>query len=187
MAFFTVWVAYFAIPLFWLGVHPFARFWQRRRGRTYAAFALVLWFGVEAVFWSTREFWYRDRFELPWQFWLLGTAFIAVELFLVSRVEREITVPILVGWAERDPDQFPPRVIDTGIYARIRHPRYVGSMSALLGLGLLTGSVRLLELSFLSIPLYWLLTNFEERELLQRIGEPFREYCRRVPRFIPRL
>jgi protein-S-isoprenylcysteine O-methyltransferase Ste14 len=182
-----MWVAYFAIPFFWLLVHPFANFWRRTRGRAYAAFAVLLWLSFEGGFWLTRESWFHQTFDRPWQLWLLGAALIAVEPLLVSRIEGQLSAPILVGWAERDPRQFPPRVVDTGIYARLRHPRYVAAMSALLGLAVFSGSLRMVELSFLSIPVYWLLTEEEERELLARIGEPFREYRQRVPRFLPRL
>jgi protein-S-isoprenylcysteine O-methyltransferase Ste14 len=184
---FTMWAAYFAIPFFWLLVHPFADFWRRHSGRAYAAFALLLWLSFEGVFWMTRAFWFHQTFTRSWQFWLLGAALIAVEPLMVSKVEGQLSSPILVGWAERDPRQFPPRVVDTGIYARLRHPRYVAAMSALLGLAVFSGSLRLVELSALSIPVYWLLTEEEERELLARIGEPFREYRARVPRFFPRI
>jgi protein-S-isoprenylcysteine O-methyltransferase Ste14 len=184
---FTIWAAYFAIPFFWLLVHPFAAFWRRRRGRTYAAFALLLWLSFEGVFWITRDFWLREAFHRSWPLWLLGAALIAMEPLIVSRVESQLSGPILVGWAERDPEQFPPRVVETGIYGRLRHPRYVAAMSALLGLAVFSGSLRLVELSLLSIPVYWLLTEAEERELLARIGEPFCEYRARVPRFLPRI
>jgi protein-S-isoprenylcysteine O-methyltransferase Ste14 len=184
---FTMWAAYFAIPFFWLLVHPFADFWRRRSGRAYAAFAIVLWLSFEAVFWMTKAFWFHQTFTRSWQLWLLGAALIAVEPLMVSRVEGQLSSPILVGWAERDPRQFPPRVVDTGIYARLRHPRYVAAISALLGLAVFSGSLRLVELSALSIPVYWLLTEEEERELLARVGGPFREYRARVPRFLPRF
>jgi protein-S-isoprenylcysteine O-methyltransferase Ste14 len=184
---FTVWAAYFAIPFFWLLVHPFADFWRRHSGRAYAAFALLLWLSFESVFWITKAFWFHQTFTRTWELWLLGAALIAVEPLLVSRIESQLSGPILVGWAERDPAQFPPRVVDTGIYARLRHPRYVASMSALFGLALFSGSLRLVELSALSIPVYWLLTEEEERELLARVGEPFLEYRQRVPRFLPRF
>jgi protein-S-isoprenylcysteine O-methyltransferase Ste14 len=184
---FTVWAAYFAIPFFWLLVHPFANFWRRHSGRAYAAYALLLWLSFEGLFWMTKAFWFQQTFDRTWQLWLLGAALIAVEPLLVSRIEGQLGGPILVGWAERDPTQFPPRVVDTGIYAWLRHPRYVAAMSALIGLAVFSGSLRLVELSALSIPVYWLLTEEEERELLARIGEPFREYRRRVPRFLPRI
>ncbi len=38
-----------------------------------------------------------------------------------------------------------------------------------------------LSLNFLLIPL------FEEPQLARRFGERYREYCRHVPRFVPRL
>jgi protein-S-isoprenylcysteine O-methyltransferase Ste14 len=184
---FALWTGYLTIPLFWLLVHPFADFWRRARGRTYAAFAVFMWSAMLAAFFYTRPFWTASRFPRSWPVILAGAALCAVEPLLMRKAEIELGMPILVGWAERDPGQFPPRLIDTGVYAHIRHPRYVASMAALCGLSLLTGATRVLWLSLASLPLYWLLTVAEERELRARLGASFIAYYRRVPRFIPRI
>ena len=184
---FILWIGYFTIPFFWFLVHPFAGFWRRRRGRTYAAYAAFIWLAFLLGFSASNGFWFAELFERTWLVVLAGFALILVEPLVTRRAEGELGMPVLVGWAERDPDQFPPRLVDSGIYRRVRHPRYLAAMSVLLGAALLTGAWRLLYLSALSMPLYALLAWLEERELLQRIGEPYRDYCRRVPRFLPRL
>lgn len=184
---FLLWAAYFTIPFFWFLVHPFAGFWRRRRGRTYAAYGMGIWLAFLAGFSVSSGFWFAERFERTWPVLLAGFALIVVEPLVTRRAEGELGLPILVGWAERDPDQFPPRLVETGIYRRVRHPRYLAAMCVLFGAALLAGAWRLLYLSALGIPLFTLLAWLEERELLQRIGEPYRDYCRRVPRFLPRL
>jgi protein-S-isoprenylcysteine O-methyltransferase Ste14 len=184
---FVVWIAYFTIPFFWLLVHPFTGFWQRRRGRTYAAYGIAIWLGFLGLFLATGSFWFEERFARGWPLAAAGLALLAVEPLMISRIEGELDIPILVGWAERDPGQFPPRLVESGIYARVRHPRYLSAMAVLMGTALLSGSWRLLYLSVLSVPLYYLLTWVEERELLRRIGAPYAEYRRRVPRFFPRV
>lgn len=184
---FLLWAAYFTIPFFWFLVHPFAGFWRRHRGRTYAAYAVGIWLAFLAGFSASSGFWFADRLERTWPVLLAGFALIAVEPLVTRRAEAELGMPILVGWAERDPEQFPPRLVETGIYRRVRHPRYLAAMSVLFGAAMLAGSWRLLYLSALGIPLFTLLAWLEERELLRRIGEPYRDYCRRVPRFLPRL
>ena len=184
---FLLWAAYFTIPFFWFLVHPFAGFWRRHRGRTYAVYAVGIWLAFLAGFSATSSFWFAERFERTWPVVLAGFALISLELVLTRRAEGELGVPILIGWAERDPQQFPPRLVDSGIYRRVRHPRYLAAMSVLFGAALLTGAWRLIYMTVMGLPLYALLALLEERELLQRIGEPYRDYCRRVPRFIPRL
>jgi protein-S-isoprenylcysteine O-methyltransferase Ste14 len=184
---FALWIGYFTIPFFWLLVHPLVTLWRRARGRTYAAYAVLIWSAMLGGFFHTRPFWFTSRFARPWPVILAGMVLVAVEPLIVRKAEGELGLPILVGWAERDPEQFPPRLIDTGIYAHVRHPRYVAAMAALCGLALLNGATRLLWLSLASLPLYWLLAAVEERELRERLGAPFVEYYRRVPRFIPRL
>ena len=36
------------------------------------------------------------------------------------------------------------------------------------------------------MPGIWIVVGFEERELRQRFGPAYDDYCRRVPRFVPR-
>lgn len=184
---FLLWTAYFTIPFFWFLVHPFAGFWRRRRGRTYAAYAVGIWLAFLAGFAVSSGFWFAERFERTWPLVVAGFALISFEVLITRRAEGELGMPILIGWAERDPKQFPPRLVESGIYRRVRHPRYLAALSVLFGAALLTGAWRLLYLTASAVPLYFLLTWLEERELRQRIGEPYRDYCRRVPRFIPRL
>ena len=52
---------------------------------------------------------------------------------------------------------------------------------------LLGGSWRLLGAALASVPLYYLMTALEERDLRARFGDEFVAYRRRVPRFLPRL
>ena len=182
-----LWVIFFPIPFFWLLVHPFAEFWRRRRGRTHAAFALTFWLAAACFFLGTWEFWFAARFPRSWLTNLLGAALLAVEAIVIPQAEGQLGVAILIGRAELDPRQFPPRLVDTGIYRHVRHPRYLSAISAIWGTAVLSGATRFLILAVLSVPLFYWVTLVEERELAERLGAPFREYQKRVPRFIPRL
>ena len=186
-AVFLLWLMFFPIPFFWLVVHPFVDFWRKRRGRTYLAMAVLLWLVMGYSFTATRAFWFGARFQRHAFTYLLGAALVAVELVVTPRAGGALGHAILVGRAEIDPQQYPPRLVDTGIYTRVRHPRYLSAMAVLMGLAMLAGAPRLLALAALSVPLYYLVTLVEERELARRVGEPFRRYQQRVPRFIPRF
>ncbi|MDH3369164.1 MAG: isoprenylcysteine carboxylmethyltransferase family protein, partial [Gemmatimonadota bacterium] len=80
----------------------------------------------------------------------------------------------------------PGRLLTEGIYARLRHPRYVevilGVISYALVANYLGGYVVVLVTVASMVPLVLL----EERELRDRFGDAYDEYARRVPRFIPR-
>jgi len=38
----------------------------------------------------------------------------------------------------------------------------------------------------LSLPLIYFIVRLEERELRERFGTAYEEYCRQVPRFVPK-
>jgi protein-S-isoprenylcysteine O-methyltransferase Ste14 len=83
----------------------------------------------------------------------------------------------------------PPRVLVTGgLYARTRNPMYLGVLTVLLGEATAFGSSRLLAYAavvFLGFHLFTVL--YEEPAHARRFGSAFEEYCRRVPRWLPRL
>lgn len=74
----------------------------------------------------------------------------------------------------------------TGVYAWVRNPIYSAFLLACAGALLWAGDLWLLLLP----PLYWLfltalMKGTEERWLLERFGEEYTDYCRRVNRCIP--
>jgi len=83
----------------------------------------------------------------------------------------------------------PPRVLVTGgLYARTRNPMYLGVLSVLLGEAVAFGSFRLLAYAAVVFLGFHLITVlYEEPAHRRRFGPPFEEYCRRVPRWLPRL
>ena len=83
----------------------------------------------------------------------------------------------------------PPKLVITGPYAFARNPILTGLFIGLFGLGLILNSFSLM---FIFTPLFILLNILElkfieEPELEKRLGEPYIEYKKRVPMFIPRL
>jgi protein-S-isoprenylcysteine O-methyltransferase Ste14 len=79
------------------------------------------------------------------------------------------------------------RLVIAGPYRYVRNPMMWGVGAILVGLALALGSVGLwfgfvcfLGFILLFVPYY------EERDLERRFGEEYRNYCRRVPRWLPR-
>ena len=79
----------------------------------------------------------------------------------------------------------PDRIVSEGPYRWVRNPMYLGHLIFFAGLALTLGSwIAAVVLAFHAVWFDRRVREDEER-LLQRFGEPYREYCRRVKRWIP--
>jgi len=80
------------------------------------------------------------------------------------------------------------RLIDKGIYGRIRHPAYSGSLLSFFGLGLFFSSWITLPVIFLPILSAFLYRiKIEERALREKFGQAYIDYAGRTVRLIPGL
>lgn len=71
-----------------------------------------------------------------------------------------------------------------GSYAMSRNPQYTGSMIVYVGLAFLFDSAPGLTGALLSCAWFVLLPFVEEPWLREKLGAPYDEYCRHVPRFL---
>ena len=70
----------------------------------------------------------------------------------------------------------------------MRHPLYTTGLALFAALGLMTASwLVLLAAAVTLVLLRWLVVPREERALLARFGDRYREYMRRSGRLLPRL
>ena len=117
--------------------------------------------------------------------WIAGLALLAVgQKFFWSSLRRfaEEGEGTLAPW---DP---PRRLVVSGPYRYVRNPMISGVTLTLFGQALMPLSPPLLvwALAFLAINSVYI-PLVEEPQLDRRFGESYREYCRNVPRVIPRL
>jgi protein-S-isoprenylcysteine O-methyltransferase Ste14 len=73
-----------------------------------------------------------------------------------------------------------------GLYAVIRHPQYVALALSALGLAIMWPRFLTLALLAVMLFLYYVLARDEERRMLARYGDGYREYMKRTGRFLPR-
>lgn len=79
-----------------------------------------------------------------------------------------------------------PRLIEDGVYSLVRHPMYLGVTLFLLGFLFLEFSlVAVFFLIVFAVACDWAAT-YEERDLVRVLGEEYRDYQRRVPKWVPR-
>ncbi len=172
--------------LLWFVIHPFAPAWRRLGPRwTYAVltpfvialmFALFQWRGVLL----------STDFGTSYVLAALGIVCVAAAAMIKSRRSKQLTSRILMGIPELSTRPEDQRLLTEGIYARIRHPRYIEALLWTLGYAFFAnylGTYVVVTLSFLAV---YLIVLLEERELRARFGTAYVEYCSRVPRFLPR-
>jgi len=74
-------------------------------------------------------------------------------------------------------------VVDHGIYAVVRHPQYLGYMCLNVTFMLVSPHWLITLLGSTAIMLLYLFAQQEEKRLIKKFGEAYREYMDRVPRF----
>ncbi len=169
------------IPLYWLILHPAVSFWRQHTRAGYWVAGLSAWIPVAFFLKTFHRLLFASDHAPAWAI-ALGIALVAADGFVFYQVERELGSKRLVGHAELEGTG---ALATTGIYARVRHPRYAGSMMAVLGACLMAGTLAL----WVVAACWWLLLItsilLEERELRRRFGASYEAYCKRVPRFLP--
>ncbi|OGD37938.1 MAG: hypothetical protein A2V45_06410 [Candidatus Aminicenantes bacterium RBG_19FT_COMBO_58_17] len=78
-------------------------------------------------------------------------------------------------------------LIKDGVFARLRHPLYGGSLLFYLSLFLATLSLAALAVWCLMAVFYNVIAAYEERLLLEKFGDEYLEYQHKVPRWFPRI
>lgn len=134
-------------------------------------------------------FWLRlDRalgwrgLHLPWAgrgLVLAGALLVSLCFLLFLRLGRGSPHPFVAKTK---------RLVTAGPYGHVRNPMMWGVGAILVGLALWLGSVGL-WIGFLLFLLFvsFFVPYYEERDMERRFGEEYRDYCRRVPRWFPRL
>jgi protein-S-isoprenylcysteine O-methyltransferase Ste14 len=75
-------------------------------------------------------------------------------------------------------------LVNHGLYRYSRHPQYTFSIIGLFGLALAANSILTIVLATVMSGTYVLMAFTEESWLEERYGASYREYCRRIARFL---
>jgi len=174
------------IPFFWCLFHPGIHYW-RRMGNRALWVALPVWLGFAAGLLLARHWLFARRLERDALTWMVGGVLFFLAAWLEVETRRTFGCRRLAGLPEIHPEHRLRGVVSTGIYGRMRHPRYLLYMLMLLSTAFLTGALAIFLLAILNVLLYQILARLEERALLDQYGPQYEAYRRFVPRFVPRL
>jgi protein-S-isoprenylcysteine O-methyltransferase Ste14 len=172
--------------VWWLVIHPFAKA-LRRVGLpwAYLIVAIPIILSVGAVLW------FRDTilaidYGTNYLFIALSVIPFTLAMALYLSYREYLTWHIQAGVPELTGSQA-AGLLTEGIYSRIRHPRYVETMLWIIGYALFTNYLAVYLAFCLMLPLIHAVVLLEEKELKARFGQAYEEYCRRVPRYIPKI
>jgi protein-S-isoprenylcysteine O-methyltransferase Ste14 len=79
------------------------------------------------------------------------------------------------------------KLVTEGPYAIVRHPQYLGGMLFSISITLWTQAWLSLVLSIINIALTYQWTYTEDKKLIQKFGEQYERYIKKVPRLNPIL
>ncbi len=173
--------------LLWLAIHPFSAFWRSLGvARTYAILGIPVVAFIAAV-WLLRDSMLGADLGASWITILLAAAaFLAA--FLLNRWRtRQLNFSALSGVPELDAGRYPGKLLTEGVYGIVRHPRYIEAYLWTIGYALFANYLGSYLVLVICLPVMYLVVVLEERELRTRFGGEYLAYCRRVPRFIPRI
>lgn len=170
---------------YWYVVHPFAHWWRRLGARAslwvlLPLLGIAVWAGFQV-----REVLIGRDLGFSWITVVLGVALYLASLGVERACRRFLRLSVLAGVPELSKEE-PGRILNEGIYSRIRHPRYLGVLLGTGGWALLANHAgAYLVTALASLSLFGVVL-LEERELRARFGQAYVDYSARVPRFLPR-
>ncbi len=115
------------------------------------------------------------------------TAGIAVAL--LGQFIRAVTIGLAyIKRGGKDKKVYADTLVQEGIFAHCRNPLYLGNLLIITGVGIAANSLLfvLIGLPFFYFA-YFAIIAAEENFLRGKFGGEYADYCRRVPRLIPRL
>jgi protein-S-isoprenylcysteine O-methyltransferase Ste14 len=168
------------VPFYWLILHPPVLFWRKHMRAAFPVAVLAAWGIVDVLLYRLRlELFRRDG--VSWLA-LLGFVLIGVDVFTFTKSEAVLGGRRIVGHSELEGSR---ELIARGLYTRVRHPRYLGMMSGVLGACLIVALPPLWAAGVVWLFLALLTIRAEEHELHARLGPAYAAYAERVPALLP--
>ena len=174
------------VYLFWFWIHPFVGLWRRAGARVTLTTHITIIALIAAGIVSQRERLLSIEFGTRTTCLILAGFSFVLSVALRLRLARQMRSRVLWGLPELAPETYGATLITAGVYARIRHPRYVQLLLLILACALFSNYLAAYIVFGFGILWIHLVARLEEKELRERFGDVYEEYCRQVPRFLPR-
>jgi methanethiol S-methyltransferase len=124
---------------------------------------------------------------MHWSLVAIGAVLYGLSTWIALQHRKHLSIATMIGIPELSPtEQRRGKLLKDGIYRVVRHPRYLSAGLAVIAVALFVDYVGVYVLILLLFPLGYPMLFFEERELIDRFGEEYRQYQREVPQLLPR-
>jgi protein-S-isoprenylcysteine O-methyltransferase Ste14 len=178
-----------AIPMFLIELHFVINFWRKLGVWTYFA-ALLQWVPIAFVLYLLQGTLLYYEITLGTPFLVLGIILIAAGVVLHAWTAKLIGLKATIGYTELKPDMLSeePVLIKSGPFSVVRHPSYWAHTAIITGIFFITGAIAVAIIAVIDLVItYFITTSLEDRELVERFGNKYKEYQREVPKFFPKL
>jgi protein-S-isoprenylcysteine O-methyltransferase Ste14 len=171
----------------WLAIHPFSGIWRKMGpAKTYAVLLVpvAVYLGMAWIF---RGPLLGADFGSSGITMVLAGICAASALVLNRYRSRNLDFKKLSGVPELSPEAYPGELLAQGASRIVRNPRYIEAQLWVLGYCLFANYSGPYIVWLISLAVMYLVVMLEEWELRRRLGGAYEEYCRRVPRFFPKI
>jgi protein-S-isoprenylcysteine O-methyltransferase Ste14 len=177
-------MAWPVVPLFWIPVHGFPRFFKNLGLMTYIL-PVITWLPLSYAVYYHRGSLLKFKLALPPAVLAAGTVLLLAGVMLNAWTILLLSFRGLIGLPEILP-KVEGRLMTGGPYSIVRHPTYLAHAVMLFGVFLISGVLAVALLLFLDLVLVnGVIIPLEERELLSRFGDDYKKYKERVSGFFP--
>lgn len=108
---------------------------------------------------------------------LPASVFLCLSLYLVAKSHNAV----FSGTDDH------PKLLDSGVYAWVRHPMYLGTLLFCLGFFFLSPSLLSLGIWIAFFIIYDKMATYEENDLVKVLGKEYNSYQNRVSKWFPSI
>ena len=172
------------VPLFWIPVHGLSKIFKKLGLLTYIM-PLTTWLPLAYFIYSQRDFLLQFKTGFPMTINIIG-----IVLSITGTLLHIWTGKLLGFWGLLGLPEISAKVrsglVTEGAFSVVRHPTYLAHTLMFIGIFLMTeviavGIVTLVDFVLVNV----IIIPLEDRELLDRFGEEYKDYKKKVPGFFP--
>jgi protein-S-isoprenylcysteine O-methyltransferase Ste14 len=185
IAFLTI-IIWPVIPLFWIPVHGFSKFFKKIGRFTYIMPAL-LWPPLAYFTYLNRAFFLHYRIDLGPLVRIAGFVLLMGGAMIQIWTARLLTLSGIMGLPEVS-RKVEGGLVTEGAFSFVRHPTYLSHTLMFGGVFLLSGVIAVGIVTLLDLIIVnTVIIPLEEKELLVRFGDEYARYKKSVPGYFPRM
>lgn len=172
------------VPLFWIPVHGLSKIFKKLGLLTYTM-PLTTWLPLAYFIYSQRDFLLQFKTGFPMTINIIGIVLLITGTLLHIWTGKLLGFWGLLGLPEISA-KARSRLVTEGAFSVVRHPTYLAHTLMFIGIFLMTeiiavGIVTLVDFVLVNV----IIIPLEDRELLDRFGEEYKDYKKKVPGFFP--